>query len=146
MKRLFAVVAVSVCLLSSPVCAQEGADTDASFPEMEEKFLDEGLTEIEIRNIEVSAKNMLYVGASAKDIEGAIIDLKKMGLDGRVLSDSVFSMSYLVSMGESVNDAKKVVEDAAREAMSKRIMGKNLAIEIEKRVKQKSQELWKKKK
>jgi hypothetical protein len=69
-----------------------------------------------------------------------------MGLNGRVLSDSVFSMSYLVSMGESVNDAKKTVESAAREAMSKRIMGKNLAIEIEKRVKQKSQELWKKKK
>lgn len=142
MGRSWVVCIVMFCLAAGTVCAQEEADTDAAFIGMQESLLDGGLTEIEVRNVEIPAKNMLYVGADAKDVENAVIGLKKTGLNGRVLSDAVFSMSYLVSIGDSVDDARNVVEDTAREAMGKGIMGKNLAIEIEKRVKQRARELW----
>jgi hypothetical protein len=145
MGRLFVISMVLVCLAAGPVYAQEETDTDAAFMQMQQSLLDGGLTEIEVRNVEIPVKNMLYVGANAKNVENAVIGFKKMGLKGRVLSDSVFSMSYLVSVGDSVDDAKNVIEEAAREAMGKGIMGKNLAIEIEKRAKQRSRELWKNK-
>jgi hypothetical protein len=113
--------------------------------ELQEDFRKEGLTETEILNIEVPVRSMLDSGASAPDIKAAVAGFRELGLKGRVLSDSVFSMSYLVGLGDSPESAGKTVHDTAQGAMDKGILGKNLALEIEKQVKLKAERLRKEK-
>ncbi|MFC1548731.1 hypothetical protein ACFL5E_02080 [Candidatus Omnitrophota bacterium] len=120
---------------------EEGSPVDLAVIEMEVEFRDQGLTETEINNIEGPLKTMLFAGADAEDVKDAVTELKELGLKGRVLSDTVYSMSQLVSIGDSAKEAAKFVSDAAIEAMDRGISGRNLAIEIEKKVMKKAEEL-----
>ncbi|MBD3426083.1 MAG: hypothetical protein GF409_02485 [Candidatus Omnitrophica bacterium] len=142
MNKVLLVLACVFMLITSSGYSQQITDEDRVFQSIQEDLLQRGLTAIEVRNMEVPVKNMLYVGADAEQVEKTVLDLKQMGLKGRVLTDAVFSMSYLVSMGASVQEAAFTVSGAAKKSIERGIMGKNLAIEIEKAVKKRSRELW----
>jgi hypothetical protein len=137
-----AILTLSCTIFSS--AQEETKSVDAVLVELQEDFRVEGLTETERLNIEVPVRSMLDSGANASDIKAAVAGFRDLGLKGRVLSDSVFSMSYLVSLGESPENAGKMIHDTARDAMDRGVSGKNLVLEIEKQVKLKAGQLRKK--
>ncbi len=144
-KTLLTLITLTLSCTIFSFAQEETRNVDVVLVELQEDFRADGLTETEILNIAVPVRSMLDSGANASDIEAAVAGFRELGLKGRVLSDSVFSMSYLVSLGETPENAGRMIRDTARGALDNGVSGKNLVLEIEKRVKLKAGQLREKK-
>src|SRR3989338_2972833 len=85
-----------------------------------------GLTESERKSIDAPVREMLRGGAGKEDIKNAVSGLAKGGIRGEELKSSVQSMHEMVRKGSGVAEAGNIVSQAAHQAKSEGLKGKDL--------------------
>ena len=142
MKKLTMVCVIIICLALigvQPASAWWGQKSD-EFKEVAAELLKGGVSEKDVNNMQGSMENMFKKGANKEDIKTVVINLTRMGLFGRELTDSVKDVSDLVNDGETVKNAGNVVSSAAHAAKQKGLKGRALAEEVHKAIRQRKQE------
>lgn len=86
-----------------------------------------GLTESERKSIDKPVREMLREGAGKEDIKNAVSGLAKGGIRGEELKSSVNSMNEMVRRGSGATEAGNIVSQAAHQAKSEGLKGKDLA-------------------
>lgn len=142
MKRAIMICMIIICfgLISIYPVPAWGAKKSDEFKEVASELVKGGVSEKDIDKMQGSMENMFRKGANKEDVKTVVINLTRMGLFGRELTDSVKNVSDLVNEGENVKEAGNVVSKAAHEAKRKGLKGRALAAEVHKAVRQRKEE------
>ncbi len=142
MKKIIVACIAVICLALigvQPASAWWGRKSD-EFKEVAAELLKGGVSEKDINSMQGSMENMFRKGANKEDVKTVVLNLTRMGLFGRELTDSVSDVNGLVNEGENVKDAGNAVSRAAHAAKQKGLKGRALAEEVHKAIRQRKQE------
>ncbi|KJJ83298.1 secreted protein [Candidatus Omnitrophus magneticus] len=131
MKKILFYLMAGAILLSASYSL---ADNVAEMKDLSTQLSTGGVKEQDINSLQGSMKNMLQKGANKEDVKNVILQLVKLGIQGKELTTSVQETDKLLNEGKDIKTASSIVSQAVAAAHAKGLKGQALSKEIHKAI------------